>query len=330
MITNPTDTIVSHGCPCCNGGQPAVTAVAMENKQVALHLDAAKAAAGSDLTAYLKLADATHPNANAPTIEEMMKWPAPDPGKAFDNLYFLGSRWVSAWALVTDAGIILIDTMDNDEEAKQLIEGGMCKLGLDPADIRIILVTHGHGDHYGGVSYLSNKYPARVLMSGIDWDTIDAGELEFDFPNWGCPPKRGESVSDGDIVSLGSPDVKILLTPGHTLGKISLLFEGRDKGQTYQGLLWGGTAFNFGNRSDRIERLNQYNDSTERAKAIVRDREIRVFISDHSLFDEAVEKLESLLHQTTNPFVTSVSDVERALTVMEECARATLIHWKDS
>src|SRR6202021_3904324 len=181
MITNSPDTIVSHGCPCCNGGQPAVTAAAMENKQVDLHLDAAKAAAGSDLTSYLKLADATHPNANTPTIEEMMNWPAPDPGKAFDNLYFVGSRWVSAWALVTDAGIILIDTMDNDEEAKQLIEGGMCKLGLDPADIRIILVTHGHGDHYGGVSYLSNKYPPRVLIWGLEWATLDAGGLKFCF-----------------------------------------------------------------------------------------------------------------------------------------------------
>ena len=104
----------------------------------------------------------------------------------------------------------------------------------------------------------------------------------------------------------------------------------RDKGQSYQGLLWGGTAFNFGNRADRIERLNQYINSTERAKVIVRDRDVQVFISNHSLFDEAVAKLESLPHQTTSPSVMSVSDVERALTVMEECARATLIHWKDS
>ena len=112
--------------------------------------------------------------------------------------------------------------MDNDEEAKQLIEGGMRKLGLDPADIRIILVTHGHGDHYGGVNYLTDKYPVRVLMSDIDWDTVLTGELEFDFPNWGRPSKQGESVCDGDIVSLGSTDVMILLTPGHTRGTISL------------------------------------------------------------------------------------------------------------
>jgi metallo-beta-lactamase class B len=330
MIMNQTDSAISHGCPCCNGGQPLLTAAAIENEQIAFHLQAARAAAGSDLTAYLKLADATHPDVKAPTIEEMMSWPAPEPGKAFDNLYFIGSRWVSAWALVTDAGIILIDAMDNDEEAEHLIEAGMRKLGLDPADIRIILVTHGHGDHYGGVNYLTSKYPARVLMSAKDWDMVVAGELEFDFPNWGRPPKRGESINDGDIVSLGSTAVKILLTPGHTLGTVSLQFDVRDKGQTYQALLWGGTAFNFGNRPDRLERLTRYILSTQRAKALVRDNNICVFVSNHSLFDEAVEKLESLSLAETNPFVIGAANVERALTVMEECAQATLSHWLNS
>lgn len=328
-MTNPHDTIL-HGCPCCNGGQPAVIAAAMKNDLVARHLDAAKKAAGSDLTAYFKLADATHPDASAPTIEEMMRWPAPNPTRAFDNLYFIGSRWVSAWAVVTDAGIIIIDTMDNDEEAEHLIERGLRNLGLDPADIRIILVTHGHGDHYGGVNYLTSRYPARVLMSAIDWEMVASGDLEFDFPSWGRPPKQGESIDDGDIVSLGSTDVNILLTPGHTRGTVSLQFNVHDKGQTYRALLWGGTAFNFGNRPDRIERLSQYIDSTERAKVIVRDTDVRVFISNHSLFDQAVDKLESLPHQTTNPFVMSASDVVRALTVMEECARATLVYWENS
>ena len=183
---------------------------------------------------------------------------------------------------------------------------------------------------YGGVNYLVGKYPARVLMSSIDWDMVASGELEFDFPNWGRPPQRGESIRDGDVITLGSTDVKIVLTPGHTRGTVSLQFEVHDNANTYQALLWGGTAFNFGNHTDRIGRLNQYIDSRRRAKVIVRETNTRVFISNHSLFDEAVEKLESLLHQVANPFAMTVPDVERALTVMQECALATLVYWSKS
>ncbi len=132
------------------------------------------------------------------------------------------------------------------------------------------------------------------------------------------------------MVTLGNATVKIVLTPGHTSGTISLLFNVRDREQTYQALLWGGTAFNFGNRPDRIDRLNQYIASTERAKVIVRDTDVRIFISNHSLFDEAVQKLEALPQRAINPFVMTMSDVHRALTVMEECARATLACWSNS
>jgi metallo-beta-lactamase class B len=330
MATHQTGPSIPHGCCCCSGGQPSLTAAAIENEQVAYHLAAAWVAAGNDLTGYLRLADAAHPDAKAPTIEEMMSWPAPEPGRAFDNLYFVGSRWVSAWALTTDAGIILIDAMDNDDEAKRFVEMGLQKLGLDPADIRIIIVTHGHGDHYGGVNYLTSKYPARVLMSAPDWDAVLGGELDFDFPNWGRPPKRGDSIKDGDIIRLGSTDVKILLTPGHTLGTVSLQFNVHDRGHTYQALLWGGTAFNFGAREDRLERITRYIVSTQRARALVRESDTCVFLSNHSLYDEAVEKLESLPLAKTNPFIMSCATVQRALTVMEECAHAALSHWLNS
>jgi len=105
---------------------------------------------------------------------------------------------------------------------------------------------------------------------------------------------------------------------------------GDENGETYQALLWGGTAFNFGNRPDRLERITRYILSTQRARALVRGNDIRVFLSNHSLFDEAVEKLEALPLANTNPFVMSCSTVERALTVMEECAHAALSHWLNS
>ncbi|WP_300779895.1 MBL fold metallo-hydrolase [Enhydrobacter sp.] len=90
------------------------------------------------------------------------------PTKVFDNLYFVGAKWVSAWAITTDGGIILLDSLNNEQEAREDIEGGLKELGLDPASIKKINVTHAHGDHYGGAKYLQEKYHAQVVMSDID------------------------------------------------------------------------------------------------------------------------------------------------------------------
>src|ERR1700748_1840701 len=69
----------------------------------------------------------------------------PGPAKAADNLYFLGDGIVAAWAVDTSDGIILIDTMNNQAEVDKYIIGGLQKLGLDPARIKTIIISHGHG-----------------------------------------------------------------------------------------------------------------------------------------------------------------------------------------
>src|ERR1044071_390089 len=70
------------------------------------------------------------------------------PFKPFYQLTYLGMNTVGSWALKTSAGIILFDTLDNTEEAQRIIEGGMKQAGLNPADIKYIVITHAHGDHY--------------------------------------------------------------------------------------------------------------------------------------------------------------------------------------
>ena len=99
----------------------------------------------------------------------MTTWYA-EPAKVFDNLYFVGGKIHSAWALTTSDGIILIDTIFpyNSEE---LIVGGMKKLGLDPKNIKYVLISHAHADHIGGAEMLQARYGARVVMGGPDWDT---------------------------------------------------------------------------------------------------------------------------------------------------------------
>lgn len=307
---------------------PVAGASAPSDASVASHVAAATRSAGSDLGALLALckpAPSTRP-AQAEldkSLTALIDKPAPPPGKAFDNLYFVGADWVSAWALKTSDGIILIDALNTQMEAAALIEGGMRKLGLDPAQIKYVVVTHGHGDHYGGAPYLAQKYGARVVMSEADW-TMTETRLEFATPIWGAPPKRGPrdlSVKDGDRLTLGDTTVTLYLTPGHTMGTLSPVFDVRAGGQVHRAMLWGGTSFNFGND---VPRLGSYIDATRRMGTLAQAQKIDVLVSNHSGFDGSQAKLAALRQQPAgaNPFVLGTPTVQRALNVMGECAQA--------
>ena len=300
-----------------SGAQPVTEAT------VQAHADAATKAAGADLKPLLELckpAPAERPRGNDHALEALINKPAPPPGRAFDNLYYVGAAWVSAWAINTPEGVILIDALNTGKEAAQLIEDGMRKVGLDPARIKYIVVTHGHGDHYGGAAYLAGKYKAHIVMSDLDWKMMET-KLEFDTPLWDRPPQRDVAVKDGDTVRLGGTTVTLYLTPGHTLGTISPVFDVKANGQSHRVVEWGGTGFNFG--AD-FGRLDSYIAATKRMRELARQQNIDVLISNHSGFDEAPAKLDKLRQAPggPNPFVLGVPAVERSLTVMNECAQA--------
>ena len=297
---------------------------APSNDTVAVHVAAAKAAAGDDLGSLMGLCQAvpaTRASGEAITrvVAQQLARPAPPPGKAFDNLAYVGGAWASAWALDTSGGILLIDALNNDAEAAQLIDGGLRQLSMDPARIKTVLVTHAHGDHYGGAGHLSARYQPRWVMSEIDWRQTE-GQLEFATPLWGAPPKRDIAVHDGDTVVLGDDTVTTLLTPGHTLGTITPLFEVRANGRRHRAMVWGGTAFNFGRD---LPRLDAYIQATQRLAQVARAQQIDVMLSNHPGYDGTVKKLELLRGGSgANPFVIGTPAVLRALTVMGECAMA--------
>lgn len=293
---------------------------------VAAHVAAAKQLAGSDLGALMTLC-APAPAQRAPLaevakgVDAQIARPAPPPGKAFDNLYYVGSAWVSAWALTTSDGIVLIDALNNEVEAAALIDGGLRKLGLDPAQIRQVIVTHAHGDHYGGAPYLTQRYKSRVVMSEADWKMSET-QLEFAIPMWLSPPKRDIAVNDGDKLDQGGSRVTFYQTPGHTMGTITPVFDLRDGGKTHRAMVWGGTAFNFGRD---MPRLDAYIAATQRMARLAQDQQIDVLLSNHPGYDGTVAKLAQLGKrgaEGSNPFVMGTPTVVRALTVMGECAQA--------
>lgn len=117
-------------------------------EQVDQHVASARRLAGPDLEYLMPVcrpqpAERARPSTAADEgIRRLMARSAPEPGQAFDNLYFVGSAWVSAWVIKTSEGLMLIDALNNAAEAERLIEGGMRKLELDPAQIKYLVVTH--------------------------------------------------------------------------------------------------------------------------------------------------------------------------------------------
>lgn len=288
------------------------------------HVARATTIAGEDLKHMLSVCQpqpAVRPS--GPAIEQLLqRWiaaPPPEPGQAFDNLYYVGSAAVSAWVIKTPDGLILIDTMNNAVEAAALIEGGMRKLGLDPAQIKYIIITHGHGDHYGGAAMLAAKYKSKVVASTIDWNMMEGG-LEFDSPQWSRPPKRDIEAEHGHVVRLGDTVVSLYLTPGHTKGTLSPVFDVKAGDRTHRALLWGGTSFNFGRD---LGRLDDYIGSSERMQDLARRQSVDVFLSNHPSNDRTLPNLEALRAKpAANPFVVGTPVVERTMQVVGECARA--------
>src|SRR5262245_52834362 len=99
------------------------------------------------------------------------RW-AREPLKVFDNLYYVGEREYSSWAITTSAGIIIIDPI-YDYSVEEQVVGGLKKLGLDPSQIKYVVVSHAHRDHAGGAWYLQERFGARVLLTAPDWDMLE-------------------------------------------------------------------------------------------------------------------------------------------------------------
>jgi len=294
------------------------------------HLKAAKAAAGEDLKTALGNCGRVGKPLVIPkqaihgVLQKFIAMGRFEPARVFDNLYFVGAKWVSAWAIRTDEGIILIDTLNNEQEARDTIEAGLRELGLDPASIKKIIVTHAHGDHYGSAQYLRDKYGAEVIMSEKDWQELAKPVLQYDDSLWGRPPTKGTGVSDGDAVTLGDTTVTVYETPGHTPGTLSLVFAVKDHGQAHTAMIWGGNGFNFGADAGRFV---SYIKSAERFRDLAKDRDIDVFLSNHAALDGSGPKLKALKTRTKdqpNPYVIGVEGVQRTMSVLAECGDAVL------
>ncbi|MDA1372389.1 MAG: MBL fold metallo-hydrolase [Proteobacteria bacterium] len=203
------------------------------------------------------------------------------PFQVFDNLYYVGAKWVSAWLLVSDQGLILFDSLYG--ELTDLVIDGIRELGFDPDDVRYVIVTHAHFDHIGGARRFQEEFGSVVMMTDADWQMTDEPAIYRDYPK----PVRHLSVADGSTLNLGRTRLRFMVTPGHTPGVLSTRFTVYDRGYPHDAFMFGGVGLNFSG----VERTESYINSVQRLQQLP---DIEVNIPNHEGSGEVFERYEIL------------------------------------
>jgi metallo-beta-lactamase class B len=287
----------------------AVPARAQESPAVQKHIDAARELAG---TRYQRAMTRLCLPRNGRPRPEFPKSVAPV--RVFDNLYFVGLPDVYSWALDTPEGIILFDSLNNARDAEMTIVGGLQQLGLDPARIRYLVVSHEHADHYGGARYLQQRFGARVIATETAWRAMEGSSASG--PE---PPKRDMVVADGDTLTLGTTILRFYSTPGHTAGALSTMVPVLDNGQRHLAFLLGGP------RTVSLATSREMLASTERIATLARAAGVDVELNDHSYIDDSLPTLEALRSRQQgqpNPFLIGADGFQKFAGWQIECLSA--------
>jgi metallo-beta-lactamase class B len=252
------------------------------------------------------------------------KWYTP-PIKIFDNLYYIGTKTESSYALTTSQGIILLNT-NFDWVTTSLLEE-LRMVGLDPANIKYAVITHAHSDQAWGINTLRNLVPGvHVLMSEGDWNA-----LANDNTPARLKPMKDMVATDGQKLTLGDTTVTMYITPGSSPGTMSIIFPLKDGNQMHMGSLIGGTTTNVvrgGLRyfPDMQTELKTYAASNARFKQVEDAAGVDTIVSVHAALDDMFAKADALKSRAPgqpHPFV-SKDDVDRFSTILAECAQAKL------
>lgn len=225
------------------------------------------------------------------------------PYKAFDNAYYVGICWVSAWLITSPQGHVLIDTLYGNF-TRQLLTN-IRSLGLDPQDIKLVVVTHGHFDHAGGLALLKKELASgtRFAMTKEGWQEAAANAVSRRRP---FPMSKPDMVlADGQEVTGGGVTIQAFETPGHTMGTASYAFDVIDGAKTYRAFTVGGLGLNAIKGPAQVE---AYIASVKRIRKLTEDgpRPVQLHLTTHGFstgLPEASDRLKTRKPGGPHPLV---------------------------
>jgi metallo-beta-lactamase class B len=231
-------------------------------------------------------------------------WTAPfEPFKVIDNVYYVGSAGLSSWLITTPQGDILLDV--GVPQNATMVEEHIQKLGFKLSDIKILLNSHGHFDHSGGMAKLKADTGATVISSVPERYALEHGVYPGSESSKGLsfpPVKVDRTVNDGETVELGGETLTAHITPGHTQGCTTWTWDVHDGGKTYRVLAFCSASIGV----NRLAPNPQYPgivDDYRKTFAKMKTMKADIYLAPHAEMYGLLEKRAKLDKGGPNPFI---------------------------
>lgn len=230
------------------------------------------------------------------------------PFRIFGNLWFVGNQNVASYLLDTQEGLILIDTTYPTTRA--LLIQSIWEAGFNPRDIRYILHTHGHFDHFGATALLVSLSGAKTFLGAEDADMfrkrpelalVQNGHYTY------LPLFTPDiELQDGDMIELGATKIRAVSVPGHTMGTMAYFFHLEENGESQLAGLYGGIGLNTLCRDFIQEyQVPSYREHYIASLEKVRHEPVTITLGNHTAQNQTMEKYKKMQIEpgTSNPFI---------------------------
>ena len=232
------------------------------------------------------------------------KWTAPfEPFQLIGNIYYVGTDGIAVYIIKTSQGLILMDTAL--PESTGMIKANIAKLGFKLGDIKIILNSHAHFDHTGGLAEIKQDTGAQLIAGERDKPLLEGGYYPGDEKNadLAFPPVQVDrTVKEGDKVTLGDTTLTAHAMPGHSPGCTSWEMTVKDGGENRDVLFFcsGTVALNkLVGQPTYPGIVDDYRATFAKAKAM----KVDVLLGPHPEVYGMQEKRAQMKDGAPNPFV---------------------------
>lgn len=230
-----------------------------------------------------------------------------EPFMIADGLYYVGDKKVCVHLIDTGDGLILLDS--GYAGTAHLLIDSIWRVGFDPSNVKWILHTHGHTDHFGASSEFQRMFGTKLAISKADADSLRENPNRAHIDNQIHPyeyiPCFDYEIEDGEEFKLGSTKIRCILTPGHTAGVLTFLFNVTYDGKEHLAGLFGGAGGNtlYLHYSYCLKDPLDMPQRMLSSIAKIYNEPVTVHLGNHPRNNSTLDKREQQLVSGGNPFI---------------------------